>query len=145
MTWSWTIPTEVKQIRCLHPPPITPAHTRAVIPTFRDWDGARATIESILDCHPRPADIVVVDDNEEAALPRWISRYPVVLQTYEGNRGPAFARNAGAWIRTGRRIDGLYFTDTGCVGGREFFNILAHNRDFIQPLPDRGGHPQPTD
>jgi len=125
MSWIWTIPLEIKPSHLLRPPLINLDHLRVVVPTFRDWDEARITVESILSCHPRPAEIVLVNDNHELGLPGWSRRYPIVCIDYSGNRGPSHARNQGALFTSGRPIDWLYFTDTACVRERAFFAELV--------------------
>ncbi|MBL9000458.1 MAG: glycosyltransferase [Phycisphaerae bacterium] len=82
-------------------------------------------IDSILACRPRPAEIMLVNDNVEAARPAWVSRYPIFAIDYSGNRGPSYARNTGARFRSGRPIDWLYFTDTGCQRDPGFFAELV--------------------
>lgn len=125
MSWVWTIPVDAAPGRLWRPPLLDLDHTRVVVPTYRDWDGARATIESILECRPLPVEIVLVDDNLEPARPAWVDRCPIRIVDYAGNRGPSFARNAGARLRVERRIDWLYFTDTGCTRDRGFFAELV--------------------
>jgi GT2 family glycosyltransferase len=125
MSWIWTIPLDIKPLHLLRPPLINLDHLRVVVPTFRDWDEARITVESILSCHPRPAEIVLVNDNHEPSLPAWSRRYPIVCIDYSGNRGPSHARNQGALFTSGRPIDWLYFTDTACLRERAFFAELV--------------------
>lgn len=125
MSWVWTIPMEITPLQLLRPPLLCLDHTRVVIPTYRDWDEARITIDSILACRPRPAEITLVNDNVEAARPAWVSRYPIFAIDYPDNRGPSYARNTGARFRSGRPIDWLYFTDTGCQRDTGFFAELV--------------------
>lgn len=125
MSWVWTIPLEIKPSQLLRPPLINLNHLRVVVPTFRDWDEARITVESILACSPRPAEIVLVNDNHEPGCPSWTRRYPIACIDYPGNRGPSHARNQGAVFDSGRPIDWLYFTDTACMRERAFFGELV--------------------
>lgn len=125
MSWVWTIPMEIKPLQLLRPPLLCLDHTRVVVPTYRDWNEARVTIESILACRPRPAEIMLVNDNAESGRPAWVSRYPIFTIDYPGNRGPSYARNTGARFRSGRPIDWLYFTDTGCQRDTGFFAELV--------------------
>lgn len=125
MSWIWTIPLEIKPLHLLRPPLINLEHLRVVVPTFRDWEEARITIESILACSPLPAEIVLVNDNYELGFPAWTRRCPIVCLDYAGNRGPSHARNEGARFYSGRPIDWLYFTDTACVRDRLFFAELV--------------------
>lgn len=125
MSWVWTIPLDIKPSQLLRPALLSPAHLRAIVPTFRDWDEARITIDSLLACTPRPAEIVLVNDNYEPDLPAWTRRYPIFVVNYAENRGPSHARNQGVRFRSGRPIDWLYFTDTGCTRSPEFFGELV--------------------
>lgn len=125
MSWVWTIPLDIKPSELLQPALIRPAHLRAIVPTFRDWDEARVTVDSLLACTPRPAEIVLVNDNHEPDLPAWTRRYPIFVVNYAGNRGPSYARNEGVRFASGRPIDWLYFTDTGCTRAPEFFGELV--------------------
>jgi GT2 family glycosyltransferase len=124
MSWVWTIPLDIKPSRLLQPSLIRTTHLRAIVPTFRDWDEARITVDSLLACTPRPAEIVLVNDNHEPDVPAWTRRYPIFVVNYAGNRGPSHARNEGVRFDSGRPIDWLYFTDTGCTRAREFFGEL---------------------
>jgi len=128
MTWAWSLPVVVTPSRILRTPLLNPARTRAIVPTFRDWEEARETVESLLACIPRPAEIVVVDDNHEADPPRWVRMDGITRVAYEGNRGPSVARNAGAALDTAVPIEWLYFTDTGCWREPGFFAALADAR-----------------
>ncbi len=132
MTWIWTIPLEIKPLHLVRPPLMSIEHLRVVVPTFRDWEEARITIDSILACRPHPAEIVLVNDNTDAGLPAWVRRYPISCINYPGNRGPSHARNEGARFNSGRPIDWLYFTDTACVRERAFF---AELRDASMAMP----------
>ncbi|MBX3388625.1 MAG: glycosyltransferase family 2 protein [Phycisphaeraceae bacterium] len=125
MSWIWTIPIKIRASQLLRPPLLCLEHTRAIIPTFQDWDAARTTIDSILACRARPAEIVLVNDNIESNRPTWVDRYPIIVVDYPGNCGPSFARNMGARARTVTPIDWLYFTDTGCGRDTAFFSELV--------------------
>lgn len=132
MSWIWTIPLDIKSSHLLRPPLINLNHLRVVVPTFRDWDQARMTIESILSCTPRPAEILLVNDNHEPGFPAWARRAHITCIDYPGNRGPSHARNEGARFISGRPIDWLYFTDTACWRDRYFF---AELRDASMAMP----------
>jgi GT2 family glycosyltransferase len=125
MTWAWSIPIELTPVVVGTYPCLAPDRLRVVVPTFRDWEDARRTVESLLACRPRPAEIVVVDDNGGGAPPAWIRSLPIHLLRYPENRGPAFARNAGARLTTSRPIEWLYFTDGGCEREPSFFGELV--------------------
>ena len=77
MSWTWTIPLEIEPKLILRPPLLNLDRLRVVVPTFRDWDEARVTVESLLACCPRPAEIVLVNDNHEPDLAGWVRRYPI--------------------------------------------------------------------
>lgn len=124
MTSSWSIPVSFPPPLVHQLPEFAVGRTRAVVPTYRDWDQARETLEGLLQCSPRPVEVVLVDDNEEADPPSWTRRREVTLLQYAGNHGPSFARNMGAWLRTPRLIDWIYFTDTGCGRDPDFFDVL---------------------
>jgi GT2 family glycosyltransferase len=96
-----------------------------VVPTYRDWDQAQETLDGLLACRPRPAEIVLVDDNGEGEPPAWALSDYILLVRYPGNRGPSHARNVGAALQTGRQIEWLYFTDTGCTRPPDFFSHLS--------------------
>lgn len=125
MTWVWSIPIDAPPGNGLNVPQVSVERLRVVVPTFRDWEDARLSIEAVLACRPRPAEIVLVNDNAEPGVPAWAHLLGVLVVNYPGNRGPAFARNAGACLRTGRRIDWIYFTDTACVRRADFFASLV--------------------
>lgn len=124
MSWTWSIPLDIRPSLLLRPPLIHPKRLRGIIPTFRDWDAARTTIESLLACWPRPSEIVLVNDNIEPDVPDWVHRYPIHLVDYPGNRGPSWARNMGVLFKSGHQVDWLYFTDTGCERDTGFFGEL---------------------
>jgi GT2 family glycosyltransferase len=131
MTWAWSIPIKIEPPRLLRSSALDLDHTRAIIPTFRDWDDARETVESLLDCRPRPREIVIVDDNAEPDVPSWVRRLPVHVAEYAGNRGPSHARNVGVEYQTGHPIDWFYFTDTACTRDRSFFAALGETRMLL--------------
>lgn len=125
MTWTWSIPIQILPSRQLWSPMIHPKRLRVVIPTYRDWNEAQVTVESLMACRPGPGEIVLVNDNHEPGPPRWVRQYPLHLVNYPGNRGPSYARNAGARLNTGRPFDWLYFTDTACTRDPAFFTALS--------------------
>ncbi|MFG0241886.1 MAG: glycosyltransferase family 2 protein [Phycisphaerales bacterium JB054] len=126
MSYAWSLPLEIAE----HTAPISAprfrcSHAGVVIPTFQDWEGLRETLEGILACRPRPRLLVVVDDNFEDNAPRWLGRMPVTRIWYPGNRGPSVARNVGV-RRLGRQgAEWVYFTDTGCLRAKWFFDAIA--------------------
>jgi GT2 family glycosyltransferase len=125
MTWAWSIPGQPPPGHLLRLPFLEPTRTRVVVPTYRDWPGVRLTIESLRACDPAPAEIVLVDDNDGGTPPPWTRDKDLILLEYPGNRGPAYARNAGANLETSRTIDWLVFTDGGCTRRADYFAALA--------------------
>jgi glycosyltransferase involved in cell wall biosynthesis len=79
--------------------PVVARAIKAIIPTCRDWDGLRVTLESLLNLKTPPKEIAVANDNAERGAPAWLASYPVKLVDYEGNLGPAKARNLGFGLR----------------------------------------------
>jgi GT2 family glycosyltransferase len=79
--------------------PVQARHIHAIIPTFKDWDGLRVTLDSLARLKTPPKRITVVNDNEDKATPDWLSAYAGTIMSYPGNRGPACARNAGFGIK----------------------------------------------
>lgn len=133
MSYAWSLPLELSVGRGLCSAMLLPERTRVVIPTYRDWEGARETIDSLMECDPGPGEIVLVNDNEESGFPGWVRTLPVRLVDYNGNHGPAYARNAGARVRTCKEVDWLYFTDTGCWREPNFFATLAGQHAGMDP------------
>ena len=125
MTWCWTIPNVGAPGQLLRPPLLDCTRLRAIIPICSDWADARETIEGLLACNPRPAEIVQVNANAEPGVPEWARRLPIAIVDYPGNRGAAAARNAGAWVRSAWPIDWLYFTDGACRRDPSFFAELV--------------------
>jgi hypothetical protein len=72
---------------------------KTIIPTYKDWDGLRVTLDSLLNLKTPPHKIAVANDNPEPGVPAWLSGYPVEVVEYEGNLGPAKARNLGFGFR----------------------------------------------
>jgi hypothetical protein len=59
----------------------------------------RVTLDSLVRLKTPPLRITVVNDNEDKAMPEWLRNYFGAMISYPGNRGPAFARNAGFGIQ----------------------------------------------
>ena len=141
---------------------IEPAKIRVVIPVHNDWRGLKITLDSLQKLNPRPGNITVVNDNTDNSTPEWLASYPIEIVDYEGNRGPAYARNKGCG-HPDVKFDWLYFTDCGC---RHTKNLIRHFIDARQkredsviaicgsvigkgsgggkPIYDRNGHSQPS-
>ena len=109
---------------------IEPAKIRVVIPVHNDWPGLKITLASLQKLNPRPGNITVVNDNTDSSKPEWLASYPIEIVDYEGNRGPAYARNKGCG-HPDMKFDWLYFTDCGC---RHAKNLIMH---FIEARQKR--------
>jgi hypothetical protein len=125
MTWCWTIPNVGAPGQLLRPPLLDCATLRAIIPTCGDWAEARESVEGVLACRPRPAEIVLVNDNALPGVPDWARRLPIAIVDYAGNRGAAAARNAGAFLPAVRPATWFYFTDGACRRDPSFFAELV--------------------
>ena len=131
MTWTWTLPIEIHPSSTLATVTVEPSRVRVVMPTYRDWDDARTTVESLLNCSPRPGEVVVANDNEDGDCPTWVRRWGIRVASYSGNRGPAFARNAGARLEGRSKFDWLCFTDTACTRSADFFERVATSSSVL--------------
>jgi hypothetical protein len=99
MTATYRLPAPISETVRFRSEPVRPEAIRAIIPTYRDWDGLRVTLDSLLGMVTPPREIIVVNDNEAGDLPGWLREYPVALVDYPGNIGPARARNRGFGLR----------------------------------------------
>ncbi len=98
MTASYEIPPPHGSRASFRSKPVVASKIHAIIPTFNDWDGLRQTVDSLLRLNPSPSKITVVDDGQFKHTPDWLKNYGhrvEVAPPYEGNRGPAYARNIG--------------------------------------------------
>lgn len=111
---------------------VEPAKIRVVIPVHNDWSGLKTTLDSLQKLNPRPGNITVVNDNTDNSVPEWLASYPVEIIDYEGNRGPAYARNKGC-EHPDPKFDWFYFTDCGC---RHSKNLIMHFIDARQKRDD---------
>ena len=111
---------------------VEPTKIRVVIPVHKDWEGLKITLDSLQELNPRPGNITVVNDNTDSSTPEWLASYPVEIVDYEGNRGPAYARNQGCG-HPDVKFDWLYFTDCGC---RHAKNLIRHFIDARQKRED---------
>jgi len=118
MTAIYQIPPSHESSVTFRSKPVDPRNIHAIIPTFNDWDGAKITVESLLRMKPAPRKITIVDDNRLKYTPAWISdqalRDPRVKLSngYEGNMGPAYARNIGFGFPPVQRYDNLLTADS---------------------------------
>ena len=111
---------------------VVPAKIRVVIPVHDDWQGLKITLDSLQELNPRPGNIIVVNDNADNSTPEWLESYPVEIVNYEGNRGPAYARNKGCG-HPDMKFDWIYFTDCGC---RHPKNLIMHFIDARKKRDD---------
>src|SRR5947209_10087628 len=101
MTASYEIPPSHGSKATFRSRPVDPRKIHVVTPTYNDWDGLKKTLDSLRALCPGPFKITVVDDNRFKHEPGWLKEYRekdrriTVAPTYEGNRGPAYARNIG--------------------------------------------------
>jgi GT2 family glycosyltransferase len=96
MTATYQIPPSHSSKATFRSKPVDPRDIHVVIPTYNDWEGLRKTLDSLLKLKPSAKQITVVDDNQFKHPQPWLKDYPVKLaEAYEGNRGPAYARNIG--------------------------------------------------
>ena len=103
-------------------PKIEQEKIRVVIPVHNDWQGLKITLDSLQELSPRPGSIIVANDNADNSIPEWLKPYPIEIVNYDGNQGPASARNKGV-EHPGPEFDWIYFTDCGCEHAR---NLLLH-------------------
>ena len=103
-------------------PQVVPRKIGAVIPVYNDWSGLKTTLDSLQELSPCPGAITVVNVNVDNHIPAWLNNYPVEIINYDGNHGPAYARNQ-VCVRHFADYDWIYFTDCGCEHVR---NIIAH-------------------
>lgn len=99
MTAAYEIPPPHGDKARFRSKPIDPRKIHVVVPTYNDWDGLKATLDSLLNLNPGPLRIMVANDNRFNHEPEWFkdyqSRYPSIRSAaaYEDNLGPAYARN----------------------------------------------------
>lgn len=93
MTATYKLPAPITTTHRYRSRPVNARKIRVVIPTYKDWDGLRVTLDSLLNLKTPPKAISVANDNPDDFVPDWLKDYPVELVNYPGNRGPAEARN----------------------------------------------------
>ena len=111
---------------------VEPEKIRVVIPVYNDWEGLKITLDSLQELSPRPGNITIVNDNADETIPEWLASYPIEIVNYEGNRGPAYARNKGCG-QPDLKFDWFYFTDCGC---RHAKNLIMHFIDTRKKRDD---------
>jgi len=89
MTATYSLPSSISKADRFRSKPVDPDRIKVVIPTYKDWEGLKTTLESLTRMQTPPSSIVVANDNPEADVPGWVKSYPVKVMNYHGNRGPA--------------------------------------------------------
>lgn len=95
MTATYKLPPSISPRYRFRSKPVKARSIRVVIPTYKDWDGLRVTLDSLLRLKTPPKKITVSNDNDESTYPDWLKNYPIDFLNYPGNIGPANARNNG--------------------------------------------------
>ena len=99
MTAIYSIPNTISNQYRFRSKPVDARNIKAVIPTYKDWDGLRVTLDSLLGMKTPPKTIFVANDNEKPGIPEWLEKYPAEVVNYSGRLGPAKARNRGFGFR----------------------------------------------
>ena len=98
MTAIYAIPKTISPRFRFRSKPVNARAIHVVVPTFKDWDGLRTTLDSLAALKTPPKQISVANDNPDNSVPEWLHDYGVNLVSYPGNLGPAAARNRGFGI-----------------------------------------------
>lgn len=105
MTATYKLPPSVSEQYRFRSRPVDARRIRAIIPTYKDWEGLRVTLDSLLNLETPPFCITIANDNPNQNIPDWLQPYPVEIINYPGNSGPAEARNIG-FRNTSNRVTG---------------------------------------
>ena len=116
MTATYKLPPSISPRYRFRSKPVKAGSIRVVIPTYKDWDGLRVTLDSLLNLKTPPKKITIANDNPDDAVPAWLQAYPVEILNYSGNVGPAHARNLGFGLNEKH------------VAGSLFLHLMAHRR-----------------
>ncbi|NJL19441.1 MAG: glycosyltransferase, partial [Bdellovibrionaceae bacterium] len=95
MTATYMLPPSISEQYRFRSRPVDARRIRAIIPTYKDWDGLKVTLDSLLSLETPPFYITIANDNPDENIPGWLNSYPVEIIQYPGNKGPAEARNIG--------------------------------------------------
>jgi len=131
MTAIYSIPNTISNQYRFRSKPVNARIIKAIVPTCNDWDGLRATLDSLLNLTTPPKQIAVANDNKEPGIPEWLKEYPVEIVDYPGNLGPAKARNRGFGLRSE-------------IPFEKWLGAINASIERRQPLPDyvRNGYCQ---
>jgi glycosyltransferase involved in cell wall biosynthesis len=95
MTATYKLPPSTSEQYRFRSRPVDARRIRVIIPTYKDWDGLKVTLDSLLGLETPPFYITIANDNPDNDIPEWLKAYPVHIINYPGNCGPAEARNIG--------------------------------------------------
>jgi GT2 family glycosyltransferase len=142
MTAIYKLPESISQQHRFRSNPVNARKIRAVIPTYKDWDGLRVTLDSLLNLKTPPKQITVANDNPDSFVPDWLKEYPVELFDYPGNAGPAEARNRAFGFTPAMR--GLAMAWSLCAAMKNRGNIPSYWRQGdVAELSYDENHPDP--
>jgi len=139
MTAIYSIPGTISTRHRFRSRPVNARSIRVVIPTYKDWDGLRVTLDSLLKLTMPPKKITIANDNPDDFVPDWLNGYPVELLNYPGNVGPATARNLGFGINGGPRSGSLnlHFPKSKPDGDKEI--VIQHAELWLALTRSSGG------
>jgi GT2 family glycosyltransferase len=119
MTASYSIPETISARLRFRSNPVRARNIRVVIPTYKDWDGLRVTLDSLLNLKTPPKKIAVANDNPDPIVPEWLHSYPVDVVNYPGNLGPAQARNRAFGLCSELPLEKTLGALTAAIAGRK--------------------------
>jgi GT2 family glycosyltransferase len=126
MTAAYSIPESISARFRFRSKPVKARVIKAVIPTYKDWEGLRTTLDSLLNLKTPPKKISVANDNAEPDVPEWLNKYPIELIEYPGNLGPAQARNrAFGFTQDGRPFQKLIGAINAVYDGEKYPRYLT--------------------
>lgn len=74
MTAIYSMPEVISTRFRFRSKPVDPRAIKAIIPTFKDWEGLRVTLDSLLSLSTPPKEIAVANDNVEREIPEWLAK-----------------------------------------------------------------------
>src|SRR5437762_4399834 len=117
MTAIYSLPETISARFRFRSKPVNARAIKAIIPTYKDWDGLRVTLDSLLNLKTPPQKIAVANDNPDQESPAWLSGYPVELVDYAGNLRPAKARNRGFGLHAEAPFEKMLGPMTAAIEG----------------------------